>query len=170
MAGRLTADSELLGQLLALRNATASITMREAEFDQQRARLDADRELVVGPLVALRDQLLGDVAAWFHARRDQMGPMRSLQTLHGRIGLRATAPKVRFSKGEKHATNVLKARGLSEAFVTREELSIDALKRLPPTELRQAGITFEAGERAYLVLPDGASFNLDRDEPEEETP
>lgn len=164
MGGRLVADSELLGTLRALREATASIAERQAEYGKRRAALDAEEEAATAPLVALRDQLLGDVAAWFRARKDQLDQTRSLQTIHGRLGLRATGPKVRYLKGEAYTTQVLRARGLTEAFVTREELSVDALRRLPVSELRQAGVTFERAESAYLRLPDGTAFSLDPDE------
>lgn len=154
-------DSQMMGLLHTIRDLTASITTQEAELSRRRAALDAEEVATLKPLRDLRQQLLGDVAAWLGAHRDKLGEARSVTTAHGRLGVRVTAPKVRFLKGQDFAAAVLRARGLTEAFVVREELSVDALRRLSPAELRQAGVTFERGEVAYLRLPDGTLFPLE---------
>lgn len=132
------------------------------EMEQKLQAIRAEYEPLIAACVECGDGLFEDLHAWAALHPAEFGARKSIDLLHGTIGLRTCPPSVKQVKGVTvaHTVAAVKALGWLCLIRTKEELNKDEVlarralaeddpKRLTDADLKTVGIYIEKGETFY---------------------
>lgn len=132
------------------------------EMEQKIQEIRAGYEPRIAACVECGDGLFEDLHAWAALHPAEFGARKSIELLHGTIGLRTCPPSVKQIKGVKveHTLAAVKAHGWLFLVRTKEEISKDEIlarralpegdpNRLTDADLKTVGLYVDKGETFY---------------------
>lgn len=145
--------------LFELRVVETAIRRVRVRFEARQAHLDEARGHALSELERRRDELLGQVIGDLARRRRQKEPLPS--SPHADITLRTSPPAIVLLEEEPTVISKLRARGLTSAIRTVEQVDKRVLLTLSDEDLRLAGVRREQHQDVRIRLPDGTSYTLE---------
>lgn len=86
------------------------------------------------------------------ARRSMPATRKSMKLVHGVIGWRKSAAKLKYTTSAKYTMQALKARGHTDCVKVKESIDKAALKKLSDTERAHVGVALVSSEVFFYEL------------------
>lgn len=139
-----------LGELRLIRAQLAGVS---ATFDRRIQVIEEKKSAAAKPLLAKSQELEAAILSFVTAHKGDLGEKKkSRKLVHGTVGMRSSAAKVVFVTSEAATMAALRARGQTQCVVVEESVSKTECKKLPPHEMRLAGIELKRDESAFYEL------------------
>ncbi len=151
----ITTWEQLDGRLGELRIIKSKLDGVSATFDKRIQAVQEKKSAAAKPFLAEAELLEAAVLAFVAKHKADLGDKKkSRKLVHGTVGFRLTTAKVVFVKGEAAAMAALRARGQTQCVIVEESVSKTECKKLPPHEMKLAGIELKRDEAAFYELTD----------------
>lgn len=131
-------------------------------MEQQIQQIRAQYEPLIAACVDVGDGLFDDLHAWAALHPAEFGARKSIELLHGTIGLRNCPPSVKQIRGVKceHTLVAIKASGWNYLIRSKESLNKDEIlarrtlddddpDKLTDAQLKTIGVFVERGETFF---------------------